>query len=43
LIDERGYVRITDRKKDLVIVSGFNVPERAEDVIAMHPGVLNAR
>jgi long-chain acyl-CoA synthetase len=41
MIDERGYVRITDRKKDLVIVSGFNVyPNELEDVIAMHPGVL---
>ena len=40
-MDERGYVRITDRKKDLVIVSGFNVyPNELEDVIAMHPGVL---
>jgi long-chain acyl-CoA synthetase len=43
LMDERGYVRITDRKKDLVIVSGFNVyPNEIEDVIAMHPGVLES-
>jgi long-chain acyl-CoA synthetase len=43
MIDERGYVRITDRKKDLVIVSGFNVyPNEIEDVIAMHPGVLES-
>jgi long-chain acyl-CoA synthetase len=43
LMDERGYVRITDRKKDLVIVSGFNVyPNEIEDVIAMHPGILES-
>jgi long-chain acyl-CoA synthetase len=43
MIDQRGYVRITDRKKDLVIVSGFNVyPNEIEDVIAMHPGVLES-
>ncbi|HEX9182102.1 MAG TPA: long-chain-fatty-acid--CoA ligase [Burkholderiales bacterium] len=43
MMDERGYVRITDRKKDLVIVSGFNVyPNEIEDVIAMHPGVLES-
>jgi len=42
-IDARGYVRITDRKKDLVIVSGFNVyPNEVEDVVAMHPGVLES-
>jgi len=40
-VDERGYVRITDRKKDVVIVSGFNVyPNEVEDVVALHPGVL---
>jgi long-chain acyl-CoA synthetase len=43
LMDERGYVHITDRKKDLVIVSGFNVyPNEIEDVVAMHPGVLES-
>jgi long-chain acyl-CoA synthetase len=43
MMDARGYVRITDRKKDLVIVSGFNVyPNEVEDVIAMHPGVLES-
>jgi long-chain acyl-CoA synthetase len=43
MLDERGYVRITDRKKDLVIVSGFNVyPNEVEDVVAMHPGVLES-
>ena len=39
-IDERGHLRITDRKKDMIIVSGFNVyPNEIEGVIAMHPGV----
>jgi long-chain acyl-CoA synthetase len=34
-------VKIVDRKKDMVLVSGFNVyPNEVEDVIAMHPGVL---
>jgi len=36
----KGYVKITDRKKDMVLVSGFNVyPNEVEDVIMMHPGV----
>lgn len=40
VIDDRGYVRIVDRKKDVIIVSGFNVyPNEIEDVVAMHPGV----
>jgi long-chain acyl-CoA synthetase len=40
-MDERGYVRIVDRKKDMILVSGFNVyPNEVEDVIAMMPGVL---
>lgn len=39
-IDARGYVYIVDRKKDMILVSGFNVyPNEVEDVIAMHPGV----
>jgi len=39
-VDERGYFRITDRKKDIIVVSGFNVfPNQIEDVVAMHPGV----
>jgi long-chain acyl-CoA synthetase len=43
LVNERGYVRITDRKKDLIIVSGFKVfPNEVEDVAALHPGVLEA-
>jgi long-chain acyl-CoA synthetase len=40
-MDERGHVKIVDRKKDMILVSGFNVyPNEIEDVIAMHPGVL---
>ncbi len=40
-VDERGYVRIVDRKKDMILVSGFNVyPNEIEDVAAHHPGVL---
>jgi long-chain acyl-CoA synthetase len=36
-----GYVKIVDRKKDMILVSGFNVyPNEVEDVIAMMPGVL---
>ncbi len=42
-IDERGYVRIVDRKKDMILVSGFNVyPNEVEDVVVHHPGVLEA-
>jgi long-chain acyl-CoA synthetase len=40
-MDEKGYVRIVDRKKDMLLVSGFNVyPNEIEAVVAMHPGVL---
>ena len=40
-VDEQGFFRIVDRKKDMIIVSGFNVyPNEIEDVVAMHPGVL---
>ena len=40
-MDERGYVTIVDRKKDMVLVSGFNVyPNEVEAVVASHPGVL---
>jgi long-chain acyl-CoA synthetase len=40
-MDERGYFRITDRLKDMILVSGFNVyPNEIEDVVAKHPGVL---
>ena len=39
-MDERGYFRITDRKKDIIIVSGFKVfPNQVEDAVALHPGV----
>lgn len=40
-VDEMGLFRIVDRKKDMIIVSGFNVyPNEIEDVIALHKGVL---
>jgi long-chain acyl-CoA synthetase len=40
-MDGKGYVRITDRKKDMIVVSGFKVfPNEIEDVVALHPGVL---
>ncbi len=40
-MDERGYTKIVDRKKDMILVSGFNVyPNELEDVVAQHPGVL---
>ena len=40
-LDAAGYVTITDRKKDMILVSGFNVyPNEIESVIATHPGVL---
>src|SRR5262245_38711950 len=42
-IDERGFVFIEDRKKDMILVSGFNVyPNEVESVIVTHPGVLEA-
>jgi long-chain acyl-CoA synthetase len=41
IMDENGYVKIVDRKKDMILVSGFNVyPNELEAVIAAHPGVL---
>jgi long-chain acyl-CoA synthetase len=41
IMDERGYFRIVDRKKDMILVSGFNVyPNEVEDVVASLPGVL---
>ncbi len=40
-MDERGFLYIVDRKKDMILVSGFNVyPNEIEDVVARHPGVL---
>jgi long-chain acyl-CoA synthetase len=42
-MDERGCFRIIDRKKDMILVSGFNVyPNEIEDVLTQHPGVLEA-
>ena len=41
VMDERGFFRIVDRKKDMILVSGFNVyPNEVEDVVASLPGVL---
>ena len=41
VMDARGYFKVIDRKKDMVLVSGFNVyPNEVEDVVAMMPGVL---
>jgi len=41
VMDERGYLKIVDRKKDMILVSGFNVyPNEVEDVITQMPGVL---
>lgn len=42
-VDEQGYFTIVDRKKDMIIVSGFNVfPNEIEEVVMMHEGVLEA-
>ncbi len=42
-MDARGYTKIVDRKKDMILVSGFNVyPNEIEEVAVMHPGVLEA-
>jgi long-chain acyl-CoA synthetase len=41
IMDDKGFIRIVDRKKDMIIVSGFKVfPNEIEQVVAMHPGVL---
>jgi len=41
IMDERGYIKLVDRKKDMVIVSGFNVyPNEVEEVVSSCPGVL---
>ena len=43
IMDANGYFKIVDRKKDMILVSGFNVyPNEIEDVLAMHPGVLES-
>ncbi len=42
-VDDKGYFRIVDRKKDMIIVSGFNVyPNEVENVVTMHPDVIEA-
>jgi long-chain acyl-CoA synthetase len=41
VMDDRGFVSIVDRKKDMILVSGFNVyPNEIESVVVSHPGVL---
>jgi len=41
VMDGKGYFKIVDRKKDMILVSGFNVyPNEIENVVALHPGVL---
>jgi long-chain acyl-CoA synthetase len=41
IMDEKGFIRIVDRKKDMILVSGFNVyPNEIEQIVATHPGVL---
>ncbi|WP_111412427.1 AMP-binding protein [Billgrantia lactosivorans] len=43
VLQEDGYIRIVDRKKDMILVSGFNVyPNEVEDVVAKHPGVVES-
>lgn len=42
-MDQKGYVYLKDRKKDMILVSGFNVyPNEVEDVAVTHPGILEA-
>ena len=42
-MDPDGYFRIIDRKKDMILVSGFNVyPNEVEDVLAAHPGIAES-
>jgi long-chain acyl-CoA synthetase len=41
IMNAQGYIKIVDRKKDMILVSGFNVyPNEVEEVVASHPGVL---
>ncbi|MGQ4877464.1 AMP-binding protein [Billgrantia sp. LNSP4103-1] len=43
VLQEDGYIKIVDRKKDMILVSGFNVyPNEIEDVVATHPGVVES-
>ncbi|WP_029346197.1 AMP-binding enzyme, partial [Legionella pneumophila] len=40
-MDEEGFIYLVDRKKDMIVVSGFNVyPNEVEQIIGMHPGVI---
>ena len=42
-MDAQGFVTLLDRKKDMIIVSGFKVfPNEVEDAVALHPGVMEA-
>ena len=42
-VDEQGYYFLLDRRKDMILVSGFNVfPNEIEDVVSLHPGVLES-
>ena len=41
MVDDKGFFKIVDRKKDMILVSGFNVfPTELEDVVAQMPGVM---
>ncbi len=43
LVDDEGFIRIVDRKKDMILVSGFNVyPNEIEEIVVKHEGVLEA-
>ncbi|WP_175686507.1 AMP-binding protein [Burkholderia anthina] len=43
VMDARGFIRLIDRKKDMILVSGFNVyPNEIEEVLVMHPGISEA-
>lgn len=43
VMDEKGYVKLVDRKKDMIVISGFNVyPNEVEDVIVTHPDIVEA-
>ncbi len=42
-VDQQGYYYLLDRRKDMILVSGFNVfPNEIEDVVSLHPGVLES-
>ena len=43
VMDEKGFLRIVDRKKDMILISGFKkIPNEVEDVVVSHPGVIEA-